>query len=423
MKRLIAMLLVLAAVLSLAACAGNKNTDTTPTTTAPTTAPSDSKPNIVIDSDDPLYTKTSYSISNDIAMASRDVIAATTGDVNLTVGQLQVFYWMCVQEFLRNYSYYLSYFGLDYTKPLDEQKCSEIDGTWQHYFLNDALSSWHNYQAMAIAAEKEGVEMNAALKKELQDLHTGMEDAAKKDKFESVDAMLQAELCPGITYDDYVAYLTVNYMGYSYFQNKLEAKEVSDQEIEDYFNKNKADLEKDNITKDSGNVVDVRHILLVPKGGTKDDAGKTTYSEAEWAACLAEAEKLLQEWKDGDATEDSFGKLAEKHSEDPGSKNTGGLYQHIYKGQMVKPFEDWCFDASRKTGDTGIVKTDYGYHIMYYVDEEAQWIYQCREEILNAWAKKFVADTAGQYLMTVNYEDIVLGVVDMAPKSDSATAE
>ena len=30
-------------------------------------------------------------------------------------------------------------------------------------------------------------------------------------------------------------------------------------------------------------------------------------------------------------------------------------------------FNDWCFDASRKTGDTAIVKTQYGYHIMYFV--------------------------------------------------------
>ena len=36
---------------------------------------------------------------------------------------------------------------------------------------------------------------------------------------------------------------------------------------------------------------------------------------------------------------------------------------------MVKPFEDWCFDESRKPGDTGIVESDYGYHVMYYVGE------------------------------------------------------
>ena len=41
---------------------------------------------------------------------------------------------------------------------------------------------------------------------------------------------------------------------------------------------------------------------------------------------------------------------------------------------MVPTFNDWVFDESRKPGDTGIVKTDYGYHIMYFVgDSMAAW--------------------------------------------------
>ena len=34
---------------------------------------------------------------------------------------------------------------------------------------------------------------------------------------------------------------------------------------------------------------------------------------------------------------------------------------------MVQTFNDWCFDEARKTGDSGIVKTQFGYHIMYFV--------------------------------------------------------
>ena len=33
---------------------------------------------------------------------------------------------------------------------------------------------------------------------------------------------------------------------------------------------------------------------------------------------------------------------------------------------MVENFNDWCFAEGRKTGDTGIVESDYGYHIMFY---------------------------------------------------------
>ena len=36
---------------------------------------------------------------------------------------------------------------------------------------------------------------------------------------------------------------------------------------------------------------------------------------------------------------------------------------------MVRNFNDWCFDKSRKPGDTGIVESDYGVHVMYFVGD------------------------------------------------------
>ena len=37
---------------------------------------------------------------------------------------------------------------------------------------------------------------------------------------------------------------------------------------------------------------------------------------------------------------------------------------------MTAAFNDWCFDESRKPGDHGIVETSFGYHIMYFVENE-----------------------------------------------------
>ena len=39
---------------------------------------------------------------------------------------------------------------------------------------------------------------------------------------------------------------------------------------------------------------------------------------------------------------------------------------------MVPTFNDWCFDSSRKTGDTGVVESDYGAHVMYFVGNTEQ---------------------------------------------------
>ena len=113
-------------------------------------------------------------------------------------------------------------------------------------------------------------------------------------------------------------------------------------------------------------LANVRHILIKPEGGTYDsNTGATTYSDEEMAAAKAAAEELYAQWKAGEATEDSFAALANEKSAD-GDGTTGGLYENVYPGQMVENFNDWCFAEGRKTGDTGIVESEYGYHIMFY---------------------------------------------------------
>ena len=116
-------------------------------------------------------------------------------------------------------------------------------------------------------------------------------------------------------------------------------------------------------------LANVRHILVKPEGGSYDsETGATTYSDEEKAAAKAAAEELYAQWQAGEATEESFAALANEKSAD-GDGTTGGLYEAVYPGQMVTNFNDWCFAEGRKTGDTGIVESDYGYHIMFYVGD------------------------------------------------------
>ena len=114
-------------------------------------------------------------------------------------------------------------------------------------------------------------------------------------------------------------------------------------------------------------LANVRHILVKFEGGTTDSNGNTTYSDDEKNTAKEAAEALLKQWQEGDATEESFGELANKESDDQDGKVTnGGLYEDIYPGQMVETFNDWCFDETRQAGDTDIIETEYGYHVMYY---------------------------------------------------------
>ena len=114
--------------------------------------------------------------------------------------------------------------------------------------------------------------------------------------------------------------------------------------------------------------INVRHILIQPEDSelSSDDEGYEADVEAKDAEAKQKAEDLLSQWKSGEATEDSFAELAKENSTDSNAAQ-GGLYEDVTLGTMVSEFEDWCFDPARQSGDTGIVKTTYGYHIMYFV--------------------------------------------------------
>ena len=158
-------------------------------------------------------------------------------------------------------------------------------------------------------------------------------------------------------------------------------------------------------TRNDYNTVDVRHILFKVDTTGLDSKAEDYQAKLEElkAGKKQEAENALQAWKDGDATEDSFAALANELSDDTGSNTNGGLYKQVYKGQMVSEFNDWCFDESRKAGDTGIVANDatggsyIGYHVMYFVGtDDPYWMVQVRNAMTNKayseWSANLVKD-------------------------------
>lgn len=118
--------------------------------------------------------------------------------------------------------------------------------------------------------------------------------------------------------------------------------------------------------RDDSPTHDVRHILISPE----TDDGSSEPTDEQKAAAKAKAEELLEQWKAGEATEDSFAALAQTESADTGSASNGGLISGITPtSSYVESFRDWAVDSSRNPGDTDIVESTYGYHIMYYVGD------------------------------------------------------
>lgn len=124
-----------------------------------------------------------------------------------------------------------------------------------------------------------------------------------------------------------------------YMDEKIKAIPVDDAELAAYYEENKVNFDY--------NVVS--HILVKCEKDAEE-------------AVIKEKEKAAQDILDKVNAGEDFASLAKEFSEDTGSKDTGGIIQVQQNGMMVPEFEEWAF--SNKLDATGIVRTDFGFHIM-----------------------------------------------------------
>lgn len=412
-----------------------------------------------------------------------NTVALTVGDHAVSNAELNYYFVDSVNNFFSQNSAYISFLGLDTTKPLNEQYLDEESGTtWADNFLDGAKGSVRSVYAMVDAANAEGFPLPEDAQKQVDSLPDLMKTYAAAYGYNSADAYLKAYYGNGANTKGFQQYMTNNLLASAYQSNytdnltytdadlraheagreieynaysynlyyllasrfepadatdaqKAEAVKAAEEaaksltEVKSVAELDQAiaalDINKDSSAKssefknaqyssmnsfvrdwlsssarkagdityipstttdDAGketttgyyvvyfngtsdnktDLVNVRHILVSFEGGTTEN-GSTTYSAEEKAAAKTKAEDLLAQWKSGAATEDSFAELAKQNSSDTGSVADGGLYEDIFPGQMVANFNDWCFNSARKTGDTGVVETEYGYHVIYFV--------------------------------------------------------
>ncbi len=394
------------------------------------------------------------------------VAAVRIGDESYTAAEFNYYYFNEYYNMVNTYGNYLSYFGLDTSKPLKDQQYAN-DKTWADYFTDNAISRMQKVQLLCDEAEKNGFVLPEKYQNTVSDSLSEMTESAGEYGFDNleqyvtriygrgVDVELVTELMDrSVLASAYEEYL---YNSYEYSQDELEAYYQENADTYDYLSyvyyfcdgaadedagideetamanakalaesilEGAADedtfkarvleltgeeakesrtqgnsvttlysefiLSADReygdttlIESDYGwhavmflerddnhyNTVAARHILI--KAEASEDG---TYTEEAKKAALEKIEEIRDEYEAGDKTEESFAALAEQYSEDAGSNTNGGLYEGIYKNQMVTEFNDFCFEADRKPGDVGIVygeSTSYaGYHLVYFVGTE-----------------------------------------------------
>lgn len=396
-----------------------------------------------------IFKQDDYTVKDSKAEKKADTVVATMGESKLTNGLLQIYYQNEIYNYMNTYYYYI-YMGvidLDCTAPLDDQECALKKGySWQQFFLEIAIDTWREYENLYQGAKKANFQLPEKYRSDLDAMGESLKTLAAESGYDSADELLAAEFGSNVDTEDYITYMERYYVAELYLDSLVDAVEVTDQNLEDYFKEHEDTLKKNNITKDSGVLVDLRQILLKP-ATTKDEKGNTVITEQAWAECEQKAQALIEKYRNGEQTadnfaaldsenlknlenvaknslttidvrhilikcdgkenddgsitftnaekaaeakakaeeilakwlenptEENFGALAKEHTQDSNGE-AGGLYTDVTEGKMVTSFNDWCFDASRKSGDYGIVETRFGYHIMYFVhrdDAVEQW--------------------------------------------------
>ena len=102
--------------------------------------------------------------------------------------------------------------------------------------------------------------------------------------------------------------------------------------------------------------VNVRHILVATQ--SKDPQTGSAVTIRSDSAALKRLDSAITALNSGA----KFDSICAKYSDDPGSKDNGGLYENLTTGKMVPEFNDFAFTGA--VGEKKTIKTEYGYHFV-----------------------------------------------------------
>ncbi len=467
-RRGLALLLAGVILLPLLAGCGEKQTGNTPTEStgaavAGTAGTGEAGAGIPPDGDpDRVTCQGSYTRAD----GDMEAVVATVEGGELTNGLLQVFYWMEVAVY-RQAGHEIQ---PEDSLGLDQQPC-EIDSTvnsWQQYFLQRALTTWHSAQALTIQGEEQGLPTEEAYQPDesrheeymtgmpatevlygynnnytINSLHQAyldnipamLEDLAREHGF--ADASQLARNLAGVSLQTLEDFVRLYNTGYMYFTALSYSIDPSEEEVESFYNQHASDFPGTEKT------VDIRLMLLVPqelpveekKSWEPTEAvteppmtveigpdGTVTCPEALWENCLDQARDLVKEYEttlklrayrgNENTAEGLFAELANKYSRDESTALDGGAYDGLRQGQLPEVLDSWCFDDSRQIGDMEILRTDLGYCVVYFCGSRTEGMAQAREALKQELAAEQILQARENYPARIDYSAISLGTAE-----------
>lgn len=94
------------------------------------------------------------------------------------------------------------------------------------------------------------------------------------------------------------------------------------------------------------------------------------------------------------------------------SDDANMIYRNLRKGEMVAEIDNWIYAEERKVGDIGIISTESGYHLLYYISEgDPVYVAQAKDELVEIISKEILEEMRAKYKIVKKKN--VMNVVDV----------
>lgn len=294
---------------------------------------------------------------NNSGVIQKSTIAATIGDKELNSVELNYYYSDAVSEYYNQwYSQYSTYtdtylkmMGLDTTKALDEQIYDEESGqTWADYFVETAIANAKHDFALYNLAMEEGFKLPEDEQKSLDNMANNLGVYAQLYGYSNADQYLRASYGYGSDAESYIEYSERSAIASAFYQAHHDSLTYDDAAIREY--------EKDKVNNYNSYTYTYSYLSYTDfrEGGTEDEDGHVTYSDAENEAARAALKAAAEMMATATSVEDLKAK-AETVEVNDSSDVAVNEEKNLLHTSINAALGDWLAAAERKEGDIAAI--------------------------------------------------------------------
>lgn len=373
-------------------------------------------------------------------LATHETYVKINGE-DITRVEFDFNYNLAKADYINTYGAYMSYFGFDETGDLSTQMYSDTL-SWKDFFEKQAVDVITRNMALKAAAEAEGFLYDTA--EDYAEFEQALQDAASASKV-TVKQYIQNQYGPYATKARIEEYIKESMYLNAFYEKVTEEKSPTQEELQAHYEEDPdlydsvdyhittifADFASESTEEEIQKAMDSARVSadstvamdgeLVENGrwsntsaavrdwlyDTSRKAGDSTVIEDEDSYCYyvvgfekryldetptvdarvlitdtEDGQALLDEWKSGEATEESFAELCNAHSSETSVE--GGLYEDLVKTNMDENLAAWLFDSARQAGDVvAITGADGAAYVMFFVSTGIpEWQLDAKNNVL-----------------------------------------